>query len=101
MLEPHLKLISRCLGRARAQRATWIEARRDAHERYMADMWRRSRDAVFADPACVAAHSYYIDHHGDPSLAFARTPWQRWLRVHLGTLSGFRFTARTEQGARQ
>lgn len=93
MLEPHLKLISRCMRRARSKGASRIEVRGEAHERYMADMRKRSKEAVFSDAACVAAHSYYIDHHGDASLAFARTPWWRWLRVHFGTLSAFRFTS--------
>ena len=91
MLEPHLELISRCMRRARSKAARRVEVRQEPHERYMADMRKRSKEAVFSDAACVAAHSYYIDHHGDASLAYARTPWWRWLRVHFGTLSAFRF----------
>jgi cation diffusion facilitator CzcD-associated flavoprotein CzcO len=91
MLEPHLKLISRCMRQAGFKGSARIEVRKRAHERYMADMRSRSKNAVFSDAACVEARSYYLDHHGDASLALARTPWWRWLRNHLGTLSGFRF----------
>ena len=46
---------------------------------------------MFSDPACVASHSYYLDHHGDASPAFAGSPWRRWLRTHFGSLAAFRF----------
>ena len=61
-------------------------------------MQARSKDAVFSDPACVASHSYYLDHHGDASLAFAGSPWRRLLRTHFGSLAAFRFGP-TEKGA--
>ena len=94
MLEPHLHYISRILKRARRSGASRVEVREDAHERYVADMRQRSKNAVFTTPQCVAANSYYIDHHGDASLAYTRTPWFRWFRVRLSSLSStFRFSA--------
>ncbi len=98
MLEPHVKYILRCMKHARARKATWVEARQEAHDRYMADMRKRSRNAVFTDAACVAAHSYYLDHHGDASLPFPRTPWWRWFRVRFSSMDSFRFEPGPQTG---
>ena len=94
MLEPHVHYIARVMERARRRGATWVEVREEAHQRYMADMWRRSEGAVFKSATCATSNSYYIDHHGDASLGYARTPWFRWLRVRASRLSDFRFASR-------
>ena len=68
-----------------------MEIERAAHDEYMGMMWRLVEDTVFKDAACIAAHSYYIDRHGDASLPLPSTPWKRdrWLR-RRGT-AGYRF----------
>lgn len=91
MLEAHLAYIMRCMTTAQRKGATRIEVKQQAHEAYFAQMLELAERTVFKDAACVAANSYYIDRHGDASLALPRTPWWRWLRVHFTSLDGFRF----------
>jgi len=91
MLDAHLKYIVRCMKKARRSGSTWIEVKQSAHDRYFRFMLDRAEGTVFKDPACLAANSYYIDQHGDASLALPKTPWWRWLRVRFTSLSVFRF----------
>ncbi len=91
MLEPHMHYIGRIMRRARRSGTTWVEVRNEAHDRYMADMWKRAENAVFKNATCATSNSYYIDHKGDASLGYLRTPWFRWFRVRLSRLTDFRF----------
>lgn len=96
MLEPNVKYILRCMTKARSQHSTYIEVKADAHKRYHEQMLERSERAVFKDAACVASHSYYLDHHGDASLPYPQTPWYRWFRVRLKSLRDFHFAPSAE-----
>jgi cation diffusion facilitator CzcD-associated flavoprotein CzcO len=91
MLDAHLKYMMRCMKKARRSGSTWIEAEQDAHDQYFRFMLERAEGTVFKDPACLAANSYYIDRHGDASLALPQTPWWRLLRLRFSSLSVFRF----------
>ncbi|MDJ0850938.1 MAG: hypothetical protein QNK04_21415 [Myxococcota bacterium] len=91
MLDAHLVYILRCLKEARRRGATRIEVELEAHDRYFRLMLDRAEETVFKDARCAAARSYYIDRHGDASLALPRTPWWRWFRVRFTPLSVFRF----------
>jgi cation diffusion facilitator CzcD-associated flavoprotein CzcO len=76
-LEAHLAHIMGCIDEARARGAARVEVRRDVHEAYMRDMWRRAEGTIFKDGSCSTANSYYLDRHGDASLPFPHTPWWR------------------------
>lgn len=91
MLDAHLKYMIRCMLRARKDQTTRVEIRQDAHDEYFAQMLEEAEDAVFKDSACVTSHSYYIDRHGDASLAFPKTPWWRARHVRFSSLNVFRF----------
>ncbi len=91
MLDAHLKYIMRCMMEANRRGANRIEVKREEHDRYFRFMLERAEGTVFKDPACVAANSYYIDRHGDASLALPKTPWWRWFRLRFSPLSVFRF----------
>jgi cation diffusion facilitator CzcD-associated flavoprotein CzcO len=77
MLKAHLKHIMRCLDRARAEGATRIEVKREAHEDYMRQMWTWADGTVFKSDSCHSANSYYLDEQGDAALPLPRTPWWR------------------------
>ena len=91
MLDAHLTYIVRCMKRARRQAASRVEVTQKAHDAYFAQMLRSVETAVFKDPSCVTANSYYFDRHGDASLGLPKTPWWRWLRARLRPLASFRF----------
>jgi cation diffusion facilitator CzcD-associated flavoprotein CzcO len=77
MLKAHLKHIMRCLDRARAEGATRVEVKREAHERYMRQMWKRADGTIFKSDSCQSANSYYLDRRGDAALPLPETPWWR------------------------
>lgn len=93
MLEAHVRQIMQCMDAARSRRATRLDVSPEAHARYMRHMWSRAEAAVFKDGACLAAHSYYIDRHGDASLPFPHTPWWRWVRIRVRGARDYRFGA--------
>ncbi|MFC4911206.1 flavin-containing monooxygenase [Actinomadura gamaensis] len=64
---PH---VVRVLNEARRRRASCVEVRQDAHDRYMAWVTSRMPDTVFFNGNCASANSYYFDEHGD-------APWLR------------------------
>jgi cation diffusion facilitator CzcD-associated flavoprotein CzcO len=78
-LEANVDHMMCCIDETRARGATSVEVRRDVHERYMAQMWRRAEGTVFKDGSCATARSYYLDRHGDASLPLPYTPWWRVL----------------------
>lgn len=93
MLDANLAHIFACIDQARARDVTRVEVRRDVHERYMRDMWRRADGTVFKAGACATANSYYLDRHGDASLPLPHTPWwrvmhRRWHRTRGYSFSG-------------
>jgi cation diffusion facilitator CzcD-associated flavoprotein CzcO len=77
MLKAHLRHIMRCLDRAQAEGATRIEVKRDAHEQYVRQMWKRADGTIFKSGSCQSANSYYLDRRGDAALPLPRTPWWR------------------------
>ncbi len=80
MIEAHVDHIMRCMQTAREKGVTRVEVRREAHERYMKHMWRRSAGTIFKDSSCEGSNSYYLDRHGDAALPLPRTPWWRYFR---------------------
>ncbi len=80
MVEAHVDHILSCMEQARLQGVTRIEVRRDAHARYMSEMWARAEGTIFKDSSCQGSNSYYLDRHGDAALPLPRTPWWRHFR---------------------
>jgi cation diffusion facilitator CzcD-associated flavoprotein CzcO len=80
MLDAHIAHILGCLALLKARGRTRVEVRPDAHERYMRAIRRRARRSVINVPHCAAAHSYYLDGHGEASLTLPYTPWWRVLQ---------------------
>jgi cation diffusion facilitator CzcD-associated flavoprotein CzcO len=91
MLDAHLTHIMACIDEARARGVTLVEVKRDVHEGYMREMWRRAEGTVFKDRSCMSANSYYIDRHGDASLPLPHTPWWRVVRQRRHGTRGYHF----------
>jgi hypothetical protein len=66
------------LERARERGATMIEVRREANDRYFAEMLRRRSRQVFWQDSCALANSYYFDPNGDVPLRPVPTLETMW-----------------------
>ena len=94
MVEAHVDHILLCMAQARAQGATRVQVKLDAHERYMAMMWGRAEGTIFKDSSCAGSNSYYLDRHGDAALPLPRTPWWRFFRNKLTQTKDYEFGER-------
>jgi cation diffusion facilitator CzcD-associated flavoprotein CzcO len=68
LVETQSNHIVRALGHARDRGATLAEVRREANDRYFAEMLRRRKRQIFWQDSCGLANSYYFDDHGDVPL---------------------------------
>ncbi len=90
LVETQTRHIVRCLRHARDQGATCVEVRREANDRYFAEMLRRRTRQVFWQESCAHANSYYFDRHGDVPLRAAPTLETMW-RSRRFPLDDYRF----------
>lgn len=65
LIETQTRHILRVLRRARRQRATRVEVRRSANDRFFAQMLARRHTQIVWQDSCSFANSYYFDSHGD------------------------------------
>ncbi len=65
LIETQMRHICRCLVRARSKRATLVEVKRDANQRYLEQMLGRRDKQIFFQGTCDGTNSYYFDRHGD------------------------------------
>jgi cyclohexanone monooxygenase len=78
LIETQTHHIVRCLRRARSTGATRVEVRREANDRYFAEMMRKRHRQIFWQDSCKTANSYYFDRNGDVPLRPASTPEAYW-----------------------
>lgn len=78
LIEAQTRHIVRCLDAARRRRATRIEVRREANDRFFAEMMRKRHRQIFWQDSCRLANSYYFDQHGDVPLRPASTVEAYW-----------------------
>ncbi|MDN4521707.1 NAD(P)/FAD-dependent oxidoreductase [Mycolicibacterium austroafricanum] len=78
LIEAQTRHIVRCLDAARRRRATRVEVRREANDRYFAEMMRKRHRQIFWQDSCQLSNSYYFDQHGDVPLRPASTPEAYW-----------------------
>ncbi|MEA2125137.1 MAG: hypothetical protein QOI80_1919 [Solirubrobacteraceae bacterium] len=93
LIETQARHVTRCLRRARQEGATLVEVRREANDRYFAEMLRRRGRQVFWQPGCELANSYYFDDHGDVPLRPVPTIETMW-RSRRFPLADYRFERR-------
>ena len=89
MLEANLAHIVGCLHTARARGTPRVEVTPEAHARYMEHTHRRAEGTVFTAPVCAGSNSYYLDRHGDASLALPHTPGWRARRGRRFQTEGY------------
>ncbi|MGP4053277.1 flavin-containing monooxygenase [Mycobacterium sp. 4D054] len=78
LIEAQTRHIVRCLDTARRRGATRVEVRREANDRYFAEMMRKRHRQIFWQDTCRLANSYYFDSHGDVPLRPASTLEAYW-----------------------
>jgi cyclohexanone monooxygenase len=91
LIETQTHHIVRCLRRARRDGATRVEVRREANDRYFAEMMRKRHRQIFWQDSCSTANSYYFDRNGDVPLRPASTPETYW-RSRRFPLDDYQFT---------
>jgi cation diffusion facilitator CzcD-associated flavoprotein CzcO len=90
LIETQTRHIVRCLRRARRERATRIEVRREANDRYFHSMLARRRTQIFWQESCSLANSYYFNKDGDVPLRPSPTIETAW-RAARFDLDDYRF----------
>lgn len=90
LIENQTRHIVRVLRRARGQRATRVEVRREANDRYFAEMMSRRRNQIVWQDSCSLANSYYFDKHGDVPFRPSSTLETTWRSARFD-LDDYRF----------
>ena len=77
--------IVRVIREAERRGAGRVEVRQEAQDEYMRHMWAGRRWAVFNNPTCGQANSYYFDRHGDTPIRPSTSAgvWWRSRRFNL------------------
>lgn len=78
LIEAQTRHIVRCLEEAGRRGATRVEVRREANDRYFAEMMRKRHRQIFWQDSCRLSNSYYFDQHGDVPLRPASTLEAHW-----------------------
>ena len=78
LIEAQTHHIVRCLDAAHRRRAQRVEVRKEANDRYFAEMMRKRHRQIFWQDSCQLANSYYFDQHGDVPLRPATTFEAYW-----------------------
>lgn len=78
LIEAQTHHIVRCLTHARRSRASRVEVKQEANDRYFAEMMRKRHRQIFWQDSCKLANSYYFDPNGDVPLRPATTLEAHW-----------------------
>ena len=92
LIEHQSRHITRCLVRARKTGATMVEVKREANDRYFAEMLRRRPRQIFWQDSCSIANSYYFDKHGDVPFRASTTLEVGWRSARFD-LDDYRFAS--------
>jgi cation diffusion facilitator CzcD-associated flavoprotein CzcO len=98
LIENQARHILRCIHRARGERATRVEVRPEANERYFKKMLSRRSWQVLEQPSCQLANSYYFDKHGDRPFRSSPTLEVNWDSAHFN-LDDYSFSRQEPQPA--
>jgi cation diffusion facilitator CzcD-associated flavoprotein CzcO len=83
LIENQARHIIRCIGRARDERATKVEVKREANDRYFKKMLARQPWQLLEQPSCELANSYYFDKNGDRPFRSSPTLEVNWDSAHF------------------
>jgi cation diffusion facilitator CzcD-associated flavoprotein CzcO len=90
LIETQTRHITRVLRRARRDRATRVEVRPEANDRYFRSMLARRGNQIFWQASCAVANSYYFDKHGDVPFRASPTIETVWRSARFD-LDDYRF----------
>ncbi len=90
LIETQTRHILRVLRRAERQRATRVEVRREANDRFFAQMLARRHTQIVWQDSCSLANSYYFDSHGDVPFRPSPTLETAWRSARFD-LDDYRF----------
>ena len=80
------------IRQAANRRATRIEVKQEANDRFFASMLRKRHRQIFWQDSCSLANSYYFDRNGDVPLRPATTAEAYW-RSRRFPLEDYAFTS--------
>ena len=98
LIEAQTRHLVRCLREAQRRGAATVEVRREANDKYFADMLARRHRQVFFQPSCAQANSYYFDRNGDVPFRPATTMETAWRAGHF-PLEDYAFSGVREPAA--
>jgi cation diffusion facilitator CzcD-associated flavoprotein CzcO len=90
LIENQTRHIVRVLKRARRERATRVEVRREANDRFFQTMLSRRGHQIVWQDSCALANSYYFDKHGDVPFRPSSTLESAWRSARFD-LDDYRF----------
>jgi cation diffusion facilitator CzcD-associated flavoprotein CzcO len=96
LIESQSRHIVRVLSRARRERATWVEVRAEANDRYFRSMLARRANQIVWQDSCRLANSYYFDKHGDVPFRPSPTLEVAWRSARFN-LDDYRFETTGEE----
>ena len=82
--------ITRVLKRARKDKATRVEVRTEANDRFFQEMLSRRHNQIVWQDSCSLANSYYFDKHGDVPFRPSTTLETVWRQGHFN-LDDYRY----------
>ncbi|MFC5183209.1 flavin-containing monooxygenase [Actinomadura harenae] len=84
--------IVRVLAEARRRRARRVAVRPAPHDAFTADMRRRMRGTILAQPSCARSNSYYFDRRGEAPYIRPQSGLYVWRRSRTFDLDDYEFT---------
>ncbi|WP_153539279.1 flavin-containing monooxygenase [Actinomadura macrotermitis] len=85
----------RCIAEARRRGARRIAVKQGPHDAFTADMRRRMKGTILAQPSCASANSYYFDRHGDSPYVRPQSGLYVWRRSRTFDLDDYAYTSGT------
>jgi cation diffusion facilitator CzcD-associated flavoprotein CzcO len=83
LIETQMHHITRVLKRARKDKATRVEVRTEANDRFFQEMLSRRHNQIVWQDSCSVANSYYFDKHGDVPFRPSTTLETVWRQGHF------------------
>ncbi|MEV4253888.1 NAD(P)/FAD-dependent oxidoreductase [Spirillospora sp. NPDC049652] len=84
--------IVRVVAEARRRRARRVAVRTGPHDAFTADMRRRMRGTILAQPSCARSNSYYFDKRGEAPYIRPQSGLYVWRRARTFDLDDYEFT---------
>ncbi len=91
-IEVHMKRIERVIREMRKRNAASIEVKPEARDKFVAGMKRVAKGTVIVSGNCSTSHTYYLDSHGEVTLArLEPTALAFWRAGHF-SLDDYRYS---------